>query len=175
MVKFLFELMCFFIVDGLVLLVEMCYLVGDLVLLFVYGFGQMCGVWVVSVDVFVGVGCCCVSFDSCGYGESDWLFDGQYYMDQFVIDLIIVVFVQFWQLVLVGVLMGGLFGLVVVGEMWLILFCVLVLVDIILCWEIVGVECIFVFMQVYLDGFVDYVYVVEVIVVYLLQCCECKS
>lgn len=138
--------------------------------LFVYGFGQICYVWNVIVCVLNVVGLQMLVYDVRGYGDLDWNgVDLFYYGEQFVDDLIVLVGEQLCLLVLVVVLMGGLFGLLV-ELCWLGLFLVMVLVDIILCWDIVGVECIFVFMIVYFDGFVLLFQVVDVILVYMLYC-----
>ncbi|HEX5306586.1 MAG TPA: alpha/beta hydrolase [Dyella sp.] len=148
---------------------------GDPVLLFAHGFGQTRGAWAGSAAMLADAGCRCVSFDSRGHGESDWLPGGQYHLDQFAADLALVARTQPAPPVLVGASMGGLLGLLVAGEMRPAPFRALVLVDITPRWETAGVERILAFMQAHPDGFADYAHAAEAIAAYLPQRRERKS
>jgi pimeloyl-ACP methyl ester carboxylesterase len=142
---------------------------GRPVLLFAHGFGQTRGAWNDAATTLAAAGCCCVTFDSRGHGESDWLVGGDYRMDQFADDLRRLAALQSQPPILVGASMGGLLGLVLAGEVRPAPFRALMLVDITPRWETAGVERILAFMQAYPDGFANYAEAAERIAGYLPQ------
>ncbi|HVC16298.1 MAG TPA: alpha/beta fold hydrolase [Rhodanobacter sp.] len=148
---------------------------GRPVLLFAHGFGQTRGAWNGTAGTLADSGCCCVTFDSRGHGESDRLANGDYHMDQFASDLARLADVQPQPPILVGASMGGLLGLLLAGEITPSPFRALVLVDITPRWETAGVERILAFMQAHPDGFADYAEAAEQIAGYLPQRRKRKS
>lgn len=155
--------------DGLRLSVEVRDAPGRPSLLFAHGFGQTRGAWTATADALAAAGHRCVSFDSRGHGESDWLPGGDYHMQHFADDLLSVAAAQADVPVLVGASMGGLLGLVTAGEVRPSPFRALVLVDITPRWETSGVERILAFMQAHPDGFADYDDAAEQIASYMPQ------
>ena len=101
--------------DGLPLAVEVRG-AGKPTLLFAHGFGQTRGAWSAAATALAASGCRCVSFDSRGHGESGWVDEGEYHMDQFVGDLHALAAAQPEPPILVGASMGGLLGIVLAGE-----------------------------------------------------------
>jgi len=164
-----------FPVAGISLAVETRNAGGRPVLLFAHGFGQTRGAWNGSASALAGSGCCCVTFDSRGHGESDRVANGDYHMDQFVSDLARLTEAQPQPPILVGASMGGLLGLLLAGEIAPSPFRALVLVDITPRWETAGVERILAFMQAHPDGFADYAEAAEQIAGYLPQRRKRKS
>ncbi|MEP6897348.1 MAG: alpha/beta fold hydrolase [Rhodanobacter sp.] len=148
---------------------------GQPTLLFAHGFGQTRGAWNGAAQALAEKGCRCVSYDSRGHGESDWLRDGDYHMDQFADDLLRLAAAQARPPILVGASMGGLLGLVLAGEVRPGPFRALVLVDITPRWETTGVARILAFMQAHPDGFASYAEAAERIAGYLPQRRERKS
>lgn len=158
-----------FAADGLDLAVETRRPDGRPVLLFAHGFGQTRGAWTGAATTLAAAGCRCVTFDSRGHGESDWLAGGDYRMEQFADDLLTLARAQPEPPILVGASMGGLLGLMVAGEVSPAPFRALVLVDITPRWETAGVERILAFMQAYPEGFASYDEAAEKIATYLPQ------
>jgi len=156
-----------FPVDGISLAVETRNAGGRPVLLFAHGFGQTRGAWNGSASALADSGCCCVTFDSRGHGESDRVANGDYHMDQFASDLARLADAQPHPPILVGASMGGLLGLLLAGEITPSPFRALVLVDITPRWETSGVERILAFMQAHPDGFADYADAAEQIATYM--------
>jgi len=148
---------------------------GRPVLLFAHGFGQTRGAWNGAASILAGSGCCCVTFDSRGHGESDRVANGDYHMDQFAGDLARLADAQPQPPILVGASMGGLLGLLLAGEITPSPFQALVLVDITPRWETAGVERILAFMQAHPDGFADYAEAAEQIAGYMPQRRKRKS
>ncbi|MDE2156219.1 MAG: alpha/beta fold hydrolase [Xanthomonadaceae bacterium] len=148
---------------------------GRPVLLFAHGFGQTRGAWNGTASALAGSGCCCVTFDCRGHGESDRVANGDYHMDQFASDLARLADAQPQPPILVGASMGGLLGLLLAGEITPSPFRALVLVDITPRWETAGVERILAFMQAHPDGFADYAEAAEQIAGYLPQRRKRKS
>ncbi|TAM58187.1 MAG: alpha/beta hydrolase [Rhodanobacter sp.] len=164
-----------FPVAGISLAVETRNAGGRPVLLFAHGFGQTRGAWNGAAGALAGRGCCCVTFDSRGHGESDRVANGDYHMDQFAGDLARLAEAQPQPPILVGASMGGLLGLLLAGEINPSPFRALVLVDITPRWETAGVERILAFMQAHPDGFADYAEAAEQIAGYLPQRRKRKS
>lgn len=148
---------------------------GNPCLLFAHGFGQTRGAWNGAASSLASAGCRCVSFDARGHGESDWVAQGDYHMDQFADDMLRLAAVQPQLPILVGASMGGLLGMVIAGEVRPVPFRALVLVDITPRWETAGVERILGFMQAHPDGFADYAEAADQIAAYLPQRRERKS
>ncbi|HEY8682303.1 MAG TPA: alpha/beta fold hydrolase, partial [Rhodanobacter sp.] len=156
-----------FPVADLALAVETRHPTGSPTLLFAHGFGQTRGAWNGAAAALAEAGCRCVTFDSRGHGESDRMPGGDYHMDQFADDLLRVAAAQPQPPILIGASMGGLLGIVLVGEMRPTPFRALVLVDITPRWETAGVERILAFMQAHPDGFANYAEAAEQIASYL--------
>lgn len=161
--------------DNLSLAVDVCHAQGQPTLLFAHGFGQTRGAWHAAMVSMAERGCRCVSFDSRGHGESDWLPGGGYHMQPFAEDLAGLARAQVEPPILVGASMGGLLGLVVAGEVRPSPFRALILVDITPRWETSGVERILAFMQAHPDGFASYAEAADQIAIYLPQRRERKS
>ena len=164
-----------FAVGGLNLAIETRRPDGRPTLLFAHGFGQTRGAWNGAAAALADAGCRCVTFDSRGHGESDWLVGGDYRMEQFAADLLALARAQPEPPILVGASMGGLLGLLLAGEVSPAPFRALVLVDITPRWETAGVERILAFMQAYPEGFASYAEAGEKIAAYLPQRREHKS
>lgn len=143
-------------VDGIQLTVEVRQPRGVPTLLFAHGFGQTRGAWRGTASALAADGYRCVTFDSRGHGESDWVPGGDYHMEQFVGDLRLLAHAELHKPILVGASMGGLLGLMIAGEIDPDAFRALVLVDITPRWETAGVERILAFMQAHPDGFASY-------------------
>ncbi len=169
------ELITRFAVADLSLAVQTRNPSGDRDLLFAHGFGQTRGAWNGASTTLAEAGCRCVTFDARGHGESDWLADGDYHMDQFGDDMLRLAKAQPQPPILVGASMGGLLGMVVAGEIRPNPFRALVLVDITPRWETAGVERILSFMQAHPNGFADYAEAAEQIAAYLPHRRERKS
>lgn len=155
--------------DGLTLAVDRRGPADGPVLLFAHGFGQTRGAWAATAETMAAMGCCCVSFDSRGHGQSDRLPGGDYRMAHFADDLVRLARAQPALPVLVGASMGGLLGLATAGEQQPAPFRALVLVDITPRWERAGVERILAFMQAHPDGFDDYAHAADAVAGYLPQ------
>jgi pimeloyl-ACP methyl ester carboxylesterase len=165
-----------FPVADLALSVETWNPTGNPSLLFAHGFGQTGGAWRAAAAALAESGCRCVTFDTRGHGESDWLAHGDdYHMDQFADDLLRMAAAQPQPPILVGASMGGLLGIVLAGELRPTPFRALVLVDITPRWETAGVERILAFMQGHPEGFANYADAAEQIAAYLPQRRERKS
>ncbi len=145
-----------FPVADICLAVESRHASGSPTVLFAHGFGQTRGAWNAAASALARRGCCCVTFDARGHGESDRLAGGDYHLEQFADDLLRLAHAQSQPPILVGASMGGLLGLLLAGEVRPAPFAALVLVDITPRWEAAGVERILTFMQASPDGFADY-------------------
>ncbi|MEO5812474.1 MAG: alpha/beta hydrolase [Rhodanobacter sp.] len=142
---------------------------GSPVVLFAHGFGQTRGAWGAAAAALARSGCCCVTFDTRGHGQSDRLPDGDYHFEQFADDLLRLARAQPQPPVLVGASMGGLLAILLAGEVRPAPFRALVLVDITPRWEAAGVERILTFMQASPEGFADYAEAAERIAAYQPQ------
>lgn len=155
---------------GICLAVETWHRGGSPVVLFAHGFGQTRGAWSATAATLAHAdGCCCVTFDARGHGESDRVAGGDYHLEQFADDLLRLARAQPQPPVLVGASMGGLLALLLAGEVQPPPFAALVLVDITPRWEAAGVERILTFMQASPDGFADYAEAAERIAAYQPQ------
>lgn len=161
--------------DGLSLAVETCGAQARPTMLFAHGFGQTRGAWRAATATLAQQGYRCVSFDSRGHGESDWLTNSDYHMQQFADDLLGLATTQPAPPVLIGASMGGLLGLVLAGEIQPSPFRAVVLVDITPRWETSGVDRILAFMQAHPDGFASYAEAADQIAAYQPQRRERKS
>jgi len=151
------------------LAVETWHRGGNPIVLFAHGFGQTRGAWGAAAAALARRGCCCVTFDSRGHGESDRLASGDYHLEQFADDLLRLARAQPQPPILVGASMGGLLALLLAGEAHPAPFAALVLVDITPRWEAAGVARILKFMQASPDGFADYAEAAERIAAYQPQ------
>lgn len=139
--------------DGVELAVETRGLSDAPPLLLAHGFGQSRRAWARAATFFAERGWCSVTFDARGHGGSGRLAGGNYRLEQFVDDLLIVAQSLGQPPVLVGASMGGLLGLVAAGEIRPDPFRALVLVDITPRWESAGVARMLGFMRAHPDGF----------------------
>lgn len=158
-----------FPVADICLAVETRHSDGSPTVLFAHGFGQTRGAWSAAATALARRGCCCVTFDSRGHGESDRVASGAYHLEQFADDLLRLARAQSQPPILVGASMGGLLALLLAGEVRPAPFAALVLVDITPRWEAAGVERILAFMQACPEGFADYAEAAERIATYQPQ------
>jgi pimeloyl-ACP methyl ester carboxylesterase len=158
-----------FQVADICLAVETWHRGGNPMVLFAHGLGQTRGAWDAAASALARRGCCCVTFDNRGHGESDRVADGDYHLEQFADDLLRLARAQPQPPILVGASMGGLLALLLAGEVHPAPFAALVLVDITPRWEAAGVERILTFMQASPDGFADYAEAAERIAAYQPQ------
>jgi pimeloyl-ACP methyl ester carboxylesterase len=119
--------------------------------LFTHGFGQNRLAWRSSCSALAERGWHSVCFDARGHGDSQWLSDSNYELDDFSADLVAVRERIAGDVILVGASMGGLLGLIAQSQHDL--FAAMVLVDVTPTWEKAGVERIFAFMRAFPDGF----------------------
>lgn len=142
-------------------------------LVFAHGFGQTRHAWQGAARSLNARGFDATTFDARGHGESEHVPRGDYHMEQFVADLLLVAHdatpAGGRAPVLVGASMGGLLGLVAAGESDPARppFSALILVDITPRWETAGVERILGFMRAHPDGFADYEEAASAIEAYL--------
>jgi pimeloyl-ACP methyl ester carboxylesterase len=141
-------------------------------LVFAHGFGQTRHAWSGAARALAADGFDTLTYDARGHGESERVPRGDYHLEQFVADLLMVAgeatTTDGRAPVLVGASMGGLLGLVAAGEAeGRAPFSALVLVDITPRWETAGVERILGFMRAYPDGFASYDEAASVIEAYL--------
>ena len=155
--------------DGLQIAADTRCASGSSSLLFAHGFGQTRGAWSATAAMLAANGNRCVSFDSRGHGESQWMASGDYTLQLFADDLTQLAHAQPQVPVLIGASMGGLLGLLAEGEAAEPVFRALVLVDITPRWETAGVERIFAFMQAHPHGFASFAQAAEEIAAYLPQ------
>lgn len=150
-------------------------------LVFAHGFGQTRHAWTGAARTLAANGFDGTTFDARGHGESERVPRGDYHMEQFAADLLMVaenaMSPDGRPPVLVGASMGGLLGLLVAGEAEPDRppFSALVLVDITPRWETAGVERILGFMRAYPDGFASYDEAASAIEAYLPHRRERKS
>lgn len=148
--------------DGLSLAVERWAGDREPGMVFAHGFGQTRHAWTGAARALSALGFASTTFDARGHGESERVPRGDYHMEQFVADLLLVAgqarSADGRPPVLVGASMGGLLGLVAAGEPRTAAppFSALVLVDITPRWETAGVERILGFMRAHPDGFASY-------------------
>jgi pimeloyl-ACP methyl ester carboxylesterase len=150
-------------------------------LVFAHGFGQTRHAWNGAARTLAEQGFDATTFDARGHGESEHVPRGEYHMEQFVADLLVVsaeaVSPDGRPPVLVGASMGGLLGLMAAGEADPARppFSALILVDITPRWETAGVERILGFMRAHPDGFASYEEAASAIEAYLPHRRERKS
>jgi pimeloyl-ACP methyl ester carboxylesterase len=141
-------------------------------LVFAHGFGQTRHAWSGSARLLATAGYDTTTYDARGHGESERVPRGDYHLEQFVADMVMVAgeatSADGRPPVLVGASMGGLLALVAAGEaQGRAPFSALVLVDITPRWETAGVERILGFMRAYPEGFASYDEAAGVIEAYL--------
>lgn len=138
--------------DGLVLTVEAFGDARHPPLIFAHGFGQNRQAWRGSAGTLAEQGWFGLALDGRGHGDSGWLPDGDYRLDQFAQDLNELAG-DHPGAILVGASMGGLLGLLVQGEHSEKPFRAMVLVDVTPRWETAGVDRILSFMSAHPEGF----------------------
>ena len=117
-----------------------------------HGGGQTRRTWDGTTERLVAAGWRTIALDMRGHGESEWARDGDYGIEALVGDLRAVVETLAHPPVLIGASLGGLTGLVLVGEQP-DAASALVLVDVAAKLEMDGVERIKEFMLSKVDGF----------------------
>ncbi len=137
--------------------------------LFAHGFGQSRHAWTRVAGSLAERGWRTLTFDARGHGDSGRVAGGNYVLEQFVDDLLIVAGSLGRSPVLVGASMGGLLGLVAAGEIRPDPFRALVLVDITPRWEAAGVERMLGFMRAHPQGFASLDEAAEEVAAYLPQ------
>ncbi|GHF36005.1 alpha/beta hydrolase [Amycolatopsis bartoniae] len=133
--------------------------------LFLHGGGQTRGSWRATATRIAGEGWRTVSVDQRGHGESPWRPDGRYDNGDYAADLIAVA--RRWpRPVVVGASLGGLAGLLAVGELGLDVRG-LVLVDVAVSNRVDGSDQIRGFMTAHPDGFADLDEAADAVAAYL--------
>lgn len=134
--------------------------------IFAHGFGQTRAAWTTTAQTAAGAGWTCITYDARGHGDSDWLADGHYAVEQFIDDQRQLCAACDTPPIIVGASMGGLVGIAVSGAD--VAACrALVLVDVTPRWEAAGVERILAFMRAHPDGFADFDAAADAIAAYL--------
>jgi pimeloyl-ACP methyl ester carboxylesterase len=136
-------------------------------LLLTHGFGQTRLAWEESAHKLAARGFQVLTLDARGHGDSDWSANAEYTLDDFLDDLDRVVATLDQPPILIGASMGGLLGLLAMGERDPPPFAALVLVDIAPRWETAGVERILDFMRARPDGFASIDEALELVQQYL--------
>lgn len=139
--------------DGVALALETRGPASAPALLFAHGFGQSRHAWTRTAETLAAEGWRTVTFDARGHGDSGRPADGEYHLEQFIEDLLLVAHSLGQPPVLVGASMGGLLGMAAAGEIRPDPFRALVLVDITPRWEAAGVERMLGFMRAHPEGF----------------------
>ena len=142
---------------------------------FAHGFGQTRHAWGSTASTLAAQGHSCITLDGRGHGESGWVDDAPYALDQFVGDVRAVVAHEPRPPVWVGASMGGLVGMLAQGEAGTRLFEALVLVDVTPSWEPAGVERIMGFMRAHPEGFASVGEAQDAVVSYLPHRASGKS
>ncbi|MDQ0382793.1 alpha/beta fold hydrolase [Amycolatopsis thermophila] len=133
--------------------------------LFLHGGGQTRGSWRATATRIAGEGWRTVSIDQRGHGESPWRPDGRYDNGDYAADLVAVA--RRWpRPVVVGASLGGLAGLLAVGELGLDVRG-LVLVDVAVSNRVDGSDQIRGFMTAHPDGFADLDEAADAVAAYL--------
>ncbi|MGB0132473.1 alpha/beta fold hydrolase [Dokdonella sp.] len=152
--------------DGVTLALEQFGEAPAPAVVFAHGFGQTRDAWASCAGAAAQQGWVAFSYDARGHGQSSWLEDGHYSVDQLVSDLGQVTRHVPSLPVVVGASMGGLIGIAMAGAD--ASSCrALVLVDVTPRWEPAGVERILDFMRAHPGGFADYNEAADVIAAYL--------
>lgn len=118
-----------------------------------HGGGQTRHSWRTALDALVRHGYHAISLDLRGHGDSDWSPDGDYSLPIFAADLGCVLDTLDLPAAIVGASLGGLTGLLAVGESDATRAAALVLVDIVPRVDLEGTARIHAFMQSHPQGF----------------------
>lgn len=136
--------------------------------LFAHGGGQTRYAWRESAKVIHEMGYTTCTVDLRGHGDSDWDSKGDYSMEAFAQDLILVSQEMPTKPIVVGASLGGIASMIAAGEIDPDCFKALVLVDITPTMDMNGVEKIISFMGAHLkDGFASLEEAAEVIAAYM--------
>jgi pimeloyl-ACP methyl ester carboxylesterase len=101
--------------DGLRLEGEAFDAPGPVSVLLLHGGGQTRHTWRRAARYLQATGIPCLSFDQRGHGDSDWATDGNYSLDAFLADALLVLREWARPVVLIGTSLGGLVCLMVAG------------------------------------------------------------
>ncbi len=134
-------------------------------LVFLHGGGQTRHSWDRTADRMAAAGWEALTVDARGHGDSDWAKDGNYGIDAFVGDVVVLLRTLDRPAVLVGASLGGITSLTIAGE-HPELVAALVLVDVVIRNEPRGVERIRDFMTARPDGFATLDEVADAIAAY---------
>jgi pimeloyl-ACP methyl ester carboxylesterase len=142
--------------------------------IFAHGFGQTRRAWSGTASAVAASGWHAMSYDARGHGDSEWLDDRDYSVDQLIDDLRMIAAQAPSPPVIVGASMGGLVGIAMAGSE--AAHCrALVLVDVTPRWEPAGVARILDFMRAHPQGFASLAEASDVIADYLPHRGERKS
>ena len=146
----------------------------DPTVIFAHGFGQTRGAWTSTARTLAENGWCAITYDARGHGDSTWLENGAYAVDQLIADARMVCAQSTDPPVWVGASMGGLVGMSMADGAGA--HCrALVLVDITPRWEPAGVARIVDFMRAHPYGFASLDEAAKAIAAYLPHRGERKS
>ncbi|MGH8446905.1 MAG: alpha/beta fold hydrolase [Solimonas sp.] len=162
-----FEVRRFRAADGLTLAADVGGDPSGRGIVLMHGGGQTRHSWGRAMRELVGAGYHVVSLDMRGHGDSDRAADGDYRFDRFIADLREVLRQLPPLPALVGASLGGLTGLLTLGESEEPLACGLVLVDVVPKVEREGTGRIHRFMTASPDGFADLDEAADAVAAYL--------
>lgn len=154
-------------VDGLTIAADLGGNPAHPGVLFMHGGGQTRQSWGTALHHLIGAGYHVASLDMRGHGDSDRAPDGDYRFDRFVADLRAVLTQLPPRPALVGASLGGLTGLLTVGESDEDLASALVLVDVVPKVEREGTDRISQFMTGNPDGFATLEEAADAVAAYL--------
>lgn len=120
-----------------------------------HGGGQTRHSWSKALSELAAAGYKVISPDLRGHGESQWCPEGRYTLDDYMVDLGLIMGTLVSSPILVGASLGGVVSLVGLGEQQLPPARALVLVDVVPRMESAGVKEIIDFMSANSDGFVS--------------------
>ncbi len=138
---------------------------GGPAVLLLHGGGQTRHSWKRTAQRLADTGRTAIALDARGHGDSDWHPESDYTLDGFAADLLALVGTLERPPALVGASLGGITALVAAGEHPGVASS-LVLVDVVVALEHVGVERIRSFMTANPDGFASLEEVADAIAVY---------
>lgn len=154
--------------DGIILAAESHGPDDGLPVILAHGGGQTRHAWHAAAKRLGNKGLRAVALDLRGHGDSDWSPEGKYHIDCFAADLLEVSHQFERPPHLIGASLGGLAGMICLGELKPDAFSSLVLVDVTPTLERAGVDRVLGFMSENLqDGFASLEEAAEVIARYL--------
>lgn len=141
--------------DGVTLAADAFGQAGDPPVVLLHGGGQTRHSWHGTAQALGASGWYALVVDLRGHGDSDWSLDGEYSAERFAADVRAVAASLPEPPALVGASLGGVSGLLAVGESDATVASALVMVDVAPRIEMAGVERIRTFMRSGLHGFAD--------------------